>query len=99
MRHLTESKGHAIALEKERSLDEDKRTVEDIAQGPSQPRIDHMITKVSHDAHRKLLVTAYELAITPTMPLRHFSVLVNVQRQNGVQVIEGMVPEFLLHYY
>ena len=58
-----------------------------------------MITKVSHDPHRKLVVTAYELAITPTMPLRHFSVLMNVQRQNGVRVIEGMFAEFLLHYY
>ena len=41
------------------------------------------------DSYRKLLNTAYELALNPSMPLSHFKVLVKCQRQNGVCLIDG----------
>ena len=44
-------------------------------------------------AHRKLMTTAYHLAMTPTMPLAHFEVLVKVQRTNGVKLIRGKHDE------
>ena len=37
----------------------------------------------------KMIKTAYELALNPTMPLKQFKVLVKCQRQNGVVLIEG----------
>lgn len=37
----------------------------------------------------KMIKTAYELAMNPTMPLKHFKVLVKCQRQNGVVLIDG----------
>ena len=76
-------------MEKERSIAEDVRIVEVTTSGPTQPRIDTVMIKASNKAHRKLIVTAYELAMTPTMPLEHFIVLVNVQKQNGVRLIKG----------
>lgn len=33
--------------------------------------------------------TAYELALNPTMALKHFKVLVKCQRDNGVILIDG----------
>ena len=32
--------------------------------------------------------TAYELALTPSMPLKHFDVLIKCQRQNGVRMVK-----------
>ena len=63
--------------------------MEDIGAGPSQPRIDTIITKGSRDAHHTLLKTVYQLALTPTMPLTHFIVLVRVLREAKVQLISG----------
>ncbi len=37
----------------------------------------------------KMIKTAYELAMNPTMPLKHFKVLVKCQRENGVVLIDG----------
>jgi hypothetical protein len=37
----------------------------------------------------KMIKTAYELAMNPTMPLKHFKVLVKCQHQNGVALIDG----------
>ena len=90
-RHLNESKCHKIALQKERDLGENERTVQNIAAGPSQPRIDSLITKASGVAHRILVKTAYELALTPTMPLTHFAVIVKVLREAKVQLIDGTI--------
>ena len=36
-----------------------------------------------------MVQTSYELAMNPTMPLKHFKILVKCQRQNGVVLIEG----------
>ena len=76
-------------MERERFLSKEERIVEDIGAGPSQPRVDSLMNKSSHDAHRQLLRTAYELAMTPTMPLCHLSVLVKCLQNAGVQVIKG----------
>ena len=35
-----------------------------------------------------MIKTAYELALNPTMPLRHFKILIKCQRENGVVLIE-----------
>ena len=45
--------------------------------------------QATESAHMKLLKTAYHLAMTPTMPLSHFEVLVKVQKTNGVNLIQG----------
>ena len=47
------------------------------------------MTASAREAFRKLLKTAYELALTPSMPLKHFEVLVKCQKQNGVKLIQG----------
>lgn len=87
---MEESKGHAIAVEQERNLPDNERTVGgDIGCGPSQPRVDTLIAKSSRDAHCILLKTAYELAMTPTIPLSHFAVLVKVLKNAKVQIIQG----------
>ena len=39
------------------------------------------------------MTTAYHLAMTPTMPLSHFEILVKVQRTNGVRLIQGKHDE------
>ncbi len=53
------------------------------------PRIDVALNQSTHDAYMKMIKTAYELAMNPTMPLKHFKVLVKCQRQNGVVLIDG----------
>ena len=41
------------------------------------------------EAYLKMMRTAYELALNPTMPLKHFKLLIKCQRENGVVLIEG----------
>ena len=53
------------------------------------PRIDVALNQSTHEAYMKMIKTAYELAMNPTMPLKHFKVLVKCQRQNGVILIDG----------
>ena len=40
-------------------------------------------------AHKKLLNTAYQLAMMPTRLLQHFEILIKVQKSNGVKLIQG----------
>ena len=76
-------------MEQERNLPDKERTVGgDIGSGPSQPQVDTLIAKSSRDAHRILLKTAYELAMTQTMPLNHFTVLAKVLKNAKVQLIK-----------
>ena len=89
-RHL-KGKMHELALSIEREKPASERMI--ISQGAStsrnQPTIISCVDKSSRDAYKKLLRTAYELAMTPSMPLKHFSVLVKCQKQNGVSLIRG----------
>ena len=45
----------------------------------------------SRDAYKKLIKTAYRLALNPTLPLKSFKVLVQAQRDCGVRLIEGKI--------
>ena len=56
---------------------------------PQQKRVAAMFMDNSRDAYTKLMRTAYELALNPTLPMRQFKTLVKVQMQNGVRLIEG----------
>ena len=55
--------------------------------------VDHLSNQVqdaaSHVAYKKMIITAYELALHPTMPLSHFKTLIKCQHMNGVRLIIG----------
>ncbi|XP_050392676.1 uncharacterized protein LOC126811174 [Patella vulgata] len=53
---------------------------------PKQPRIDSTFHENSRSAYIKLMKTAYMLAVSG-MPFTHFRTLVNVQKANGVQML------------
>ena len=55
----------------------------------TQPRIDVALKDSTSAAYLKMFKTAYELTMNPTMPLKHFKILVKCQRDNGVVLIEG----------
>ena len=57
--------------------------------GLHQTSVLSSINNSSHAAYKKLLNTAYKLAMTPSMPYEHFKVLVKCQRKNGVHLIQG----------
>ena len=54
----------------------------------SQPRIDSAMHTTATEAYRKLIKTAYMLAIDG-LPLTSFKTLVKVQKSNGVRLISG----------
>eukprot|EP00112_Aurelia_sp_Birch-Aquarium-sp1_P010898 Seg2305.5 transcript_id=Seg2305.5/GoldUCD/mRNA.D3Y31 product="Zinc finger protein 862" protein_id=Seg2305.5/GoldUCD/D3Y31 len=90
-RHL-EGKGHAWATEEELLLPVEERLLPSSTgaqKRPIQPRIDVALKQSTSDAYLKMIKTAYELALNPTIPLKQFKVLVKCQRQNGVVLIEG----------
>ena len=88
MRHIS-SKAHDIAIEKERTKPENETILVESKTGYSQPEITTVFKKSSVDVYKKMFRTAYELAMQPTMPFRHFATLVKVQRINGVRLVEG----------
>ena len=89
-RHL-KSKCHLIAVEIEngRPMEEQDSDIQIVRSGPSQARIDTLTTLSSKEAYNRLMITAYNMALHPTMPLRHFRMLIKIQRENGVRFIEG----------
>ena len=87
-RHFT-GKAHIIALEAERSKPQDECILIEGSSGCSQPRVTTVLEKSSTDLYKKMFNTAYELAMRPTMPFRHFSTLIKCQRLNGVRLVEG----------
>ena len=92
MRHLNESAGHKIAvqIEKGKPTTEPSRLSADIlGAGPSQPRVNELQEKAIRDNYRKMIRTAYELALNPQFPLSSFKLLVKCQRMNGVRLIDG----------
>ena len=88
MRHLGESAAHKMAVELERGKPANQR-MDCISTGVQQKRVATMFLESSQDAYVKLVRTAYELALNPTLPMRQFKTLVKVQRQNGVRLVEG----------
>ena len=87
-RHCDSSTGkaHNYAMTLERRTPSSPFVVPSV---PKQTSIIDSSKAATEQAHRKLLQTAYHLAMTPTMPLSHFEVLVKVQRTNGVKLIQG----------
>lgn len=84
--------GHKIALELEKgkpTSDTGRINSFFLGGGSSQPRVDHVQDAASREAYKKMIKTAYELALHPTMPLTHFKTLVKCQRMNGVRLIDG----------
>ena len=53
-----------------------------------QTNIQTSFQKLTRDAYRSLVKCAYEMAMTPTMPQSHFSVLVKCLKENNVRLIE-----------
>ena len=86
-RHLT-SKAHGIALEAERSKPTSDVTIVSDTNS-SQPNITTNFRKASVDVYKKMFSTAYELAMVPSMPFKHFHTLVKYQRMNGVRLVQG----------
>ena len=87
-RHLTGS-AHEIALhtENEKPVEERMGT---LCSNSSvvQTSVVTSMKDSSRSAYVRMFRTAYELALTPSMPLKHFDVLIKCQRQNGVRLIK-----------
>ena len=88
MRHLS-GKAHNIATEAEKSKPDNDCVILPGSSGYSQPKVTTAIEKSSHDAYKKMFLTAYEMAMQPSMPFRHFYTLIKCQRTNGVRLIQG----------
>ncbi|XP_033632523.1 zinc finger protein 862-like [Asterias rubens] len=92
-RHLS-SKAHSIGLEYQRLLGEEGEASSSgvvATPGPikrTQPNIAQAIHSVSDEAYRKLLRSAYIMAVDG-LPLSTFKTLVRVQKANGVKLIQG----------
>ena len=56
---------------------------------PSQPDIRKSIDSSAKGVYLKMMKTAWEMALTPSTPHKHFSVLVKCQRINGVCLVAG----------
>ena len=54
-----------------------------------QPDIGTFLNESARESFKKLMKTAYEIALTPSMPHKHFKVLIKCQRANGVRLVEG----------
>lgn len=54
-----------------------------------QPDIRNSINESAHNVYLKMMRTAYQMALTPSMPHSHFQLLVKCQRDNGVRLVEG----------
>ena len=72
MRHLS-GKAHLIAIWAEQGTTSEQRLSED-AIGAHQTKITTSIDNAAREAYRKMFTTAYELAVTPTMPLQQFTI-------------------------
>ena len=90
-RHIG-SEGHRLALGAENALPKDLQTPENFPVGAKrlvQPRIALTIDKNSSIVYEKMIRTAYNLALHPTLPLKTFKLLVKCQRENGVALVSG----------
>ena len=54
-----------------------------------QPTIRKSADSSAKGVYLKMMKTGWEMALTPSMSHKHFSVLVKCQRINGVQLVEG----------
>ena len=56
---------------------------------PSQPDIRKSVDSFAKGVYLEMMKTAWEMALTPSMPHKHFSVLVKCQRINGMVPLNG----------
>ena len=82
-RHL-KGKSHRLAVQIENGYSED----------PGSSRvtnfdIENSVPHDSRDALLKMLKTAYEMALKPSMTHSHFQTLIKCQRINGLLLLEG----------
>jgi hypothetical protein len=87
---LVKSKAHDIAIDIEKSKDDCDVELVDVVEGTKkQLRVDVLTKSTSREAYHRLLITAYEMALHPSMSLSNFEVLIKIQRMNGVRFISG----------
>ena len=60
----------------------------------SQPKIRDSIKKASEDAYKKMIRTAYNMTMEPSLPSRQFKTLIKCQRENGIRLIDGRLKIF-----
>ena len=92
MRHLNNSAGYKIVVQigKGKPTTEPSRISAEILEaGPSQPSVNELQERVNRDNYRKMIRTAYELALNPQFPLSSFKLLVKCQRMNSIRLIGG----------
>ena len=53
------------------------------------PTIESSLNTSIQDCYKKMMRTAWNMALTPSMPHQHFAVLIKCQRENGVRLVEG----------
>ena len=76
----------------ENALPKDLQTPENFPVGAKrlmQPQIDLTIDKNSSIVYEKVICTAYNLALHPTLLLKTFKLLAKCQRENGVALVPG----------
>ena len=61
----------------------------EISKRPIKPDIRASLKKSARDSFTKLMRTAYEMAITPSIAHKHFKVLVKCQHAKGVRLVQG----------
>ena len=91
-RHLkTESHKDAFQLEKGKPEGESVITISEVPSSSkfAQPRIETVTASSTREAYVRLMNTAYEIALHPTMSLNHFGAIINIQRKNGLRFISG----------
>ena len=54
-----------------------------------QPDIRKIVDSSAKGVYLKMMKTAWEMALTPSMPPKYFSVLVKCQRIDGVHLVAG----------
>lgn len=95
-RHIDKSQAHQIALEKDRMKPTEERAVAVRDSGAlKQKRVDHMTNEASKLAYEKLVRTAYEMCLHPTIPVTQFKTFVKVLQINGVRLVTGMKSHIL----
>ena len=75
-----------VALELEKQKPKDQQVARK-SNNMTQKRIDTMQNECARDAYHKLMRTAYELSLHPTLSTKRFKTFVNVLRINGVRLV------------
>ena len=97
-RHIG-SKCHIIALEMAAGESSGSKSLPSSSgTATKQLRIETVNEKSNRECYRRMMVSAYELAINPTMSLNTFKVIINIQRRNKLKFISGKFF-FTIHTY